>query len=117
MNARIENTSHAGSDKVLQAKERMSANFNALVSDAEELLRSTASYSGESVNAARTRFKETLNDFKTRVSDVQGTALGKWNEASEASALYVRENPWKVIGAAVAVGLIVGALLHRKQKE
>jgi ElaB/YqjD/DUF883 family membrane-anchored ribosome-binding protein len=92
----------------------MAQDFNALVSDAEELLRSTASYSGESVNAARTRFRDTLDDFKSRVSDAQSAAAGKWNQASEASALYVRENPWKVIGAAAALGLIIGVLLHRK---
>jgi ElaB/YqjD/DUF883 family membrane-anchored ribosome-binding protein len=101
-------------DRALRAKNRMASDFNALVSDAEELLRSTATYSGESVNAARTRFQDSLDHFKSRVSDAQATAVGKFNHAAKATDTYVHENPWKVLGLAAAIGVIFGLLVHRK---
>ena len=95
--------SRARSDKVSLAKKQLASDFSALVSDAEELLKSTASYSGESVNAARDRFKDTLDQVKGRISDAQTATNG-----------YVRENPWRIVGAAAVVGMIVGALMHRR---
>jgi ElaB/YqjD/DUF883 family membrane-anchored ribosome-binding protein len=90
------------------------SDFSALVSDAKELLQSTATYSGESVDAARVKFRDTLDQFRERVSDAQGTATEKWNRAASATDGYVRGNSWKVIGVAAVVGLVVGALLRRK---
>ena len=103
-------TAHASPDRVLRAKNRVASDFNALVSDAEELLRSTATYSGENVNAARARFQDTLAHFKDRIYDAQSAAAGRWREAD----VYVHDHPWKIVGVAAAVGLLVGVLLHRK---
>jgi ElaB/YqjD/DUF883 family membrane-anchored ribosome-binding protein len=35
-------------------------------------------------------------------------------KAALATDDYVRTNPWKVIGATAAVGILIGALLRRK---
>jgi ElaB/YqjD/DUF883 family membrane-anchored ribosome-binding protein len=101
-------------DKVTLAKRQLASDFSALVSDAEELLKSTASYSEESVNAARDRFKGTLDEFKGRISDAQDAAVGKWNDTAAATNGYVHDNPWRVVGAAAVVGVIVGVLMHRR---
>jgi len=101
-------------DKVLKAKNQLASDFNALVSSAEDLLKSTASYSGESLAAARGKFQDTLDQFKTRVSNAQDTAVGKVSEAAAATHGYVKENPWKVAGTAALVGVVVGLLMHRR---
>jgi ElaB/YqjD/DUF883 family membrane-anchored ribosome-binding protein len=48
-----EKTMPAKADKVLNAKNQLASDFNTLVTDAEALLKSTANYSGETVNQAR----------------------------------------------------------------
>jgi ElaB/YqjD/DUF883 family membrane-anchored ribosome-binding protein len=113
-NTQVENAPRVRPDKVLRAKDRMSSDFNALVVDAEDLLRSTATYTGESVNAARVKFQDSLDKFKERVSDAQGAATAKWNRAAAATDGYLHDNPWKVVGVAAVVGLVLGSLLHKK---
>ena len=98
--------------KVLMAKNRLAEDFDTLVSDAEALLKSTATYSGESLVAARGKFQDTLNQFRGRVSDARGAAVGKINHAATATHEYVHENPWKVVGAAVVAGVIFGILMQ-----
>jgi len=101
-------------DNVVKARHQVAKDIQVLVSDAEELLKSTAAYSGESVNAARVKFQATLENVKGRVTAAQSAAMGKVNETAKASYDYVRENPWKTVGVAVVVGLVVGVLLHKK---
>ena len=104
----------ARTDKVLKAKTQLAKDFDALVADAEDLLKSTATYSGESLAAARGKFQDTLDGFKGRIADAQEAALGKVNQAAAATNGYVHENPWKIVGAAAVVGLVVGVLMHRR---
>ena len=111
---RAEGTFPAKVDKMTKAKSQLASDFSTLVSDAEELLKSTASYSGETVNSARAKFQDTLAQFKGRVASAQSAAAGKFNEAAKVTDTYVHENPWKIVGVAAAVGVILGILMHRK---
>jgi ElaB/YqjD/DUF883 family membrane-anchored ribosome-binding protein len=113
-NNQLENAPFARGEKLWHAKNQLASDFNTLVSDAEQLLQSTANYSGETISAARDRFQNTLEHFKGRVSDAQATAVGTWNRAASATDGYVHENPWRVIGVVAAVGLLVALLLPRK---
>jgi len=114
MHARADEAPRASLDKVLQAKNQLASDFGALVSDAEELLKSTAEYSGERLNSARVKFRDNLDHFKGRLSDAQDAALSKANRATAATNDYVHENPWKAVSAAAAVGVMLGVLLRRK---
>ena len=106
--------SRARPDKVSLAKKQLASDFSTLVSDAEELLKSTASYSEENINAARNKFQDTLDEFKGRVSNAQEAAVGKLNQAAASADGYVHENPWRVVSAAALVGVIVGMFMHRR---
>ena len=113
-NNQLENVPFGRGEKLWHAKNQLASDFNTLVSDAEQLLQSTANYSGETLGAARDRFRNSLQHFKSRVSDAQTAAAGTWNRAATATDGYVHENPWKVIGAVAAVSLLVAFLLPRK---
>ena len=101
-------------EKVTRARDQLSSDFGTLVSDAEELLKSTASYSGDAVNSARDKFKGTLDHFKGRVSEAQKNVVGKIDYAATATDTYVHENPWRIAGVAALVGVVIGILLHRR---
>ena len=113
-NSQLENAPFGKGEKLWHAKNQLASDFNTLLSDAEQLLQSTANYSGETIGAARDKFQNTLAHFKGRVSDAQSAAAGTWNRAATATDGYVHENPWKVIGAVAAVSLLVALLLPRK---
>jgi ElaB/YqjD/DUF883 family membrane-anchored ribosome-binding protein len=45
-------------------------------------------------------------------SQIQETVSTKTKAAAEATDAYVHENPWKVVGMAAGLGLIIGLLLR-----
>lgn len=102
------------SDAVVEARNRLKSDLGVLVADARELLKDTATCSGESINAARVKLQATLESLKGRVTDAQGAAKVKAKETFEATDSYVRENPWKAVGVAAVVGLLFGVLLQKK---
>jgi len=103
-------------EKMLRAKDQLASDFNALVSDAEELLACTTAYSGETIAGARSKFKGTLDQFKDRVSDAQTSAIEGFDHATAMAEEYVRTNPWKVVGAAAVVGAVLSALLLNNRR-
>jgi ElaB/YqjD/DUF883 family membrane-anchored ribosome-binding protein len=94
-------------------KEKLVSDFKALLGDAEELLKATASQAGERVGVARERIEQSLQDAKRSLADTEDFIAGKSREAAEATEAYVRDNPWNAIGIAAGVGLILGLLIRR----
>lgn len=98
-------------EKILKVKNQLVSDFNALLADAEELLRSTASTSGEAVHGARSKLEDTLQQARSRLSDAQSAMATSLDRTASATQAYVEENPWKIAGAAAVVGLLIGALI------
>jgi ElaB/YqjD/DUF883 family membrane-anchored ribosome-binding protein len=91
--------------------EKIVTDAKVLVTDVEELLKATASQTGERVTAVRARLQETL-------ANAQRTMDMNARHAVQATDRYVRENPWQSVGAtagiAVGVGLLIGLLIGRR---
>jgi ElaB/YqjD/DUF883 family membrane-anchored ribosome-binding protein len=96
------------------AKERLMKDFKAVLGDTEELLRATASQSGEKVAAVRARVEESLTATKKRIADLEESVVDKTKAAAHAADQMVHENPWKAVGVAAAVGFLLGLLVHRR---
>ena len=77
--------------------------LQAIMADAEELLRATADQAGPRVQEARARAEETLKNARERLEGAGHKLDAK-----------VRENPWVAVGVAAGIGLLVGVLLARK---
>ncbi len=95
------------------SKEKLMQDLRVVVADAEELLRATAGQAGEKVSAARERIQENLAAAKVRLAAAQEAMAVKTKQAAKATDEYVHENPWKAVGIAAGVGLIVGMLISR----
>jgi ElaB/YqjD/DUF883 family membrane-anchored ribosome-binding protein len=85
-----------------------------VVRDTEELLRATASQTGEKAEEARRRVTAALDGARVRLQEAQASAAQMGDEAIKATEQYVRENPWQAVGIAAGVGLVLGALLSRR---
>jgi ElaB/YqjD/DUF883 family membrane-anchored ribosome-binding protein len=96
------------------SKNRLASDFKNLMSDAEELLRTTRNYTGEGFTQARAQFENRLDELRGTMTDAQSYALDKYKEAAESTDRYVRDNPWQAIGVAAAVGILVGFLSTRR---
>ncbi|MDD2720275.1 MAG: DUF883 family protein [Gallionella sp.] len=99
------------------SKEKLIQDLQLVVSDAEELLKLTASQAGEKisdkVSVARERVQESLVSAKARLAVAEEAMLERTREAARATDEYVHENPWRAVGIAAGVGLVVGMLISR----
>jgi len=96
------------------AREKLMNDFKAVINDAEELLKATASQTGERVAAARARVEESIRTTKDRLADLQGDVTERARAAARATDQIVHDNPWKAVGIAAAVGFLLGLLVHRR---
>jgi len=96
------------------SKEKLMQDLQLVVSDAEELLRMTASQAGEKVSAARERIQDRVMAAKEHLAIAEEAMLEKTRQAARATDEYVHENPWKAIGISACVGAIVGMLIARR---
>ncbi|HEX5611982.1 MAG TPA: DUF883 family protein [Burkholderiales bacterium] len=101
--------------QIRKAKNQLLADFNSLLEDAEELLRSTASSSGEAVHGARSKLEDSLQQMKTRLSDAQSAMATSFDRTAAATQAYAHDNPWKIAGAAAVVGLLIGAIVSMRR--
>lgn len=94
-------------------KEKLMQDLRVVVADAEELLRATAGQTGEKVSSARERIQESLVAAKVRLIAAEEAIVEKTKQAAKATDEYVHENPWKSVGIAAGVGLVIGMLISR----
>jgi len=93
--------------------DQLIADLQAVVRDAEGLLKATATHAGEKVDAARSRAEETLRKARERMSEVEEEALAKAKELAGDADTYVRKYPWQAVGIAAGIGLVLGLLVRR----
>jgi ElaB/YqjD/DUF883 family membrane-anchored ribosome-binding protein len=94
--------------------EKLMEELRLMVADAEELLVSTASQTGEGAAAARARIQKSLHAVKGRLVAAESAVIERTREAAKATDEYVHDNPWKAIGISVCAGVIVGMLVARR---
>jgi ElaB/YqjD/DUF883 family membrane-anchored ribosome-binding protein len=82
--------------------------------DVEELLKATASQTGDRITAARAKAEESLKVAKARLAEVQAAVAAQTKAAAKAADDYVRANPWQAVGISAAVGFMFGMLITRR---
>ena len=97
------------------SKEHLINDFKVAVTDAEALLKATLNTGGEKVAEIRAKAEESLGIAKARMIEAQSEVLAKTKEAAKATDAYVHENPWRSVGVAAGVGLLVGLLIGRNK--
>lgn len=102
------------SDLSLAQRDTLMADLRAVIADAEELLRLGANQTGAGVSEWRGRVEARLAQARASLASVQEAALAKAKAAGMAADDFVHENPWKAIGAAAGIGLVVGLLIGRR---
>ena len=95
-------------------KDKLMADLRVVVADAEELLKLTADDVGESTAGLRERLQQRLSDARHSLLTLQASASEKAKAAGHAADDYVHEHPWKAIGAAAGIGMIIGLLISRR---
>ena len=80
-----------------------------VVTQAEALLQALSEDKNEAIGVLRERVKGSVATAKARLAEIERQASVYAQRASVATEAYVRENPWTVVGGAIATGLVLGA--------
>ena len=101
------NENPANRDKLVQ-------DMRVVIADAEDLLRETANQAGEKIAVARERIQDSLHQAKVKLAEAEALVRERATQAARYTDEYVHENPWRAIGAAAGIGLLLGLLISRR---
>jgi ElaB/YqjD/DUF883 family membrane-anchored ribosome-binding protein len=90
------------------ATQKLTADFNVLTDDVQELLKTTTSVVGEKATEARAKVTKSLKVAQDKFTEVQAEAQKKGKEATRKADEYAQNNPWVVAGVAAFAGFITG---------
>lgn len=96
------------------SKDKLMQDLKIVISDAEELLRATASQAGDKATAAREKVQDSLHRAKVKLAEVEDIMIDKGKQAARATDEYVHDNPWHAVGIAAGIGLVIGLLIGRR---
>ncbi len=108
-------TRTAGKDHV--SVDRLLEDLQAVVADAEALLKATSHQAGEKVQEARAKAEESLSAAREHLVDAQEGVLHQARELLGDGEEYVRRNPWQAVGIAAGAGLLIGLLLSLGRRQ
>lgn len=93
----------------------VSHEFHNFVDDVEHLIKETSSLTGEELDQARAKLNKRIAAARDLV-EKNGDSLAKQARKSIAVGnKYVHQQPWQIIGAGVAAGLLIGLALVRRK--
>ena len=95
-------------------REKFVQDMKLVISDAEELLRATANQAGEKIGVARERIQDSIHQAKVKLADAEVILRERAQQAARDTEEYVRDNPWRAIGVAAGIGLVLGLILSRR---
>ncbi|PSB91804.1 DUF883 family protein [Candidatus Pandoraea novymonadis] len=85
-----------------------------VLADAEELLKQAASTTEERASELSEKALSLLKQAKEKASDAQVVVVERSKQAARVTDDYVHDHPWKAVGIATGIGLVIGLLLNRK---
>ena len=92
-------------------KDQLIGEFNTVVAETEQLLKSVATAGGEKAVALRTGVEQNLAAAKQRVQKLQQAASGQVKAAARSTDEYAHQHPWQAIGIVAGLTAVAGVLL------
>jgi len=111
METYFENLTQAQS---LMARERVLQDLKTLARDSEVLLMATAGDLSKKAKGARARLAGALERAKATCAALQEQTMASADGAAKRADTVIRNHPYRSIGIAFGIGLLVGVLVARK---
>ena len=96
------------------SRDKLVQDMKVVIADAEDLLRATANQAGEKIAVARERIQDSLHQAKVKLAEAEALVTERAKQAARYTDEYVHENPWRAIGVAAGIGLLLGLLISRR---
>ena len=92
-------------------KRKLLTDFNAVMSEAEQLLQLVADEGGDKANALRTKVERNLNAAKMQLRSMEEAVMDRTKGAARATDEYVHVNAWQTMGIAAALSVAIGVVI------
>lgn len=96
------------------SREHLATSLRELVSESEELVKHIQRSGGEQLQVARDRFETTLANAREELESMQDSAMRRARRAAKVADETVHQHPYASMGAAAAVGALIGMLITRR---
>jgi len=97
-----------------EVRDHLIEDFKKVVSDAEELLKATASETGGKIGEVRVRAEANLREARRKLQVMEHDLIMQTKAAAKATDQLVHENPWQAVAIAAGAGLLLGILTGRR---
>ena len=97
-----------------EARDHLIEDFKKVISDAEELLKATASETGGKIGELRVRAEANLREARRKLQVMEHDLIMQTKAAAKATDQLVHENPWQAVAIAAGAGLLLGILTGRR---
>ena len=88
--------------------------FQNVVDDAHELLKTVESEGTGKLNQARSKLQDSYDVARAKLIEAGGIVTENAKQYATRADDYVHANPWQAVGVGAAVGALVGFLLARR---
>ena len=95
-------------------KEKLISDLKNFITETEELLHLTADQAGERAESIRFKVTERLKKASIELDQLQSLAMKNVKMVGHATDEFVHINPWKSIGIAAGLGMVMGLLISRR---
>jgi ElaB/YqjD/DUF883 family membrane-anchored ribosome-binding protein len=92
-------------------KKRLLADFNAVMSETDQLLKLVVDEGGDKAGALRTKVERNLNSAKQQLRSLEDALIETTRAGAHATDEYVHENPWQTMAVAAGFSAVVGAAI------
>jgi len=94
--------------------EQLTRDFRTFVADCETLLKNATALSGTGATVARAQLSERMAAAKVKLDAVRSNANDRAARTRATTEDYVRREPMKALGYAVAAGAVLGLMMSRR---
>lgn len=96
---------------IQDASADISKEFKNFLSDVEGIFKSSTSLTGDDLNTVKEQLNQRIKKARATLDDASGNVLQHARRAATLSNEYAHQQPWKVVGAGVAISFLIGYAL------
>jgi ElaB/YqjD/DUF883 family membrane-anchored ribosome-binding protein len=102
------------SGQVRSAKEFANGAINSFIENVEDLTHALRDVETPEIARVKAKVKIALTAAKSALTDSAAQVRSQARQVRENTDIYVRDNPWQVVGIAALIGIAVGILASRR---
>ncbi len=97
-----------------KTKERLAAGVRQMVEETDHLLKAAAGTADQKFDEARMQLEHQLRRMRLQLEELEDEAMHRARRTARRAGEAVQAHPYGAMGAAAAVGLLIGVLLSRR---